>query len=57
MQAWADYLEGLRAGDRELSWTDTTSSAPPTDSLDHSQKGKKAQELASQMELAFLIRG
>jgi integrase len=57
MQAWADYLDRLRAGSRQLSPTDAALPAPPNDTLHHSQGRKKGRDIAAQLELALSFRG
>ena len=57
MQAWADYLDGLRAGSRELSATENSRPTPRVDTSAHIRKPEKPRATAApQMELALSIR-
>jgi hypothetical protein len=57
MQAWADYLDGLRGGSREVS---PNAGAPPEsvyDAVDNSKKREKARRgVGPQLELALRPR-
>ena len=56
MQAWADYLDQLRVGNRAPSPSDTTPIGLPDDTIAQSRRPKKPRDVvAPQLELALSV--